>query len=484
MVSPVIAQIKELSALPQETEWVEFKHNNENPQEVGEYISAISNSAALHHREKGFILWGIEDRTHKLVGTSFWPSKTRKGSESLEGWLSYLLYPRVDIRFREIFIGRLFFVILEVPAATYMPVRFKGEEYIRVGTSKKKLKDYPDKERVLWSIFRHETFEMAIASSSLSQDDIFSLIDVPKIYEMLHLSYPDSTVGMLERLENEGFILDSGSGLFDITNMGAILFAKKLDSFRGLSRKALRIVQYKNESKLETLREYLSLRGYASGFEDVLSYLESLLPRNEEIEKALRVEVCMYPSLAVRELVANALLHQDFSPAGTGPIVEIFSDRLEVTNPGIPLIDTLRFIDEPPRSRNEKLAAFMRRLNICEERGSGIDKVVSQVETYQLPAPDFLATPGHTRVILYAAKPLKDMSSTDKTRACYQHTCLQWVSNRDMTNTSLRERFGIDKGNSAIASRIIAETLRAGLIKPKDPQSIAKKQARYVPFWQ
>ena len=84
--------------------------------------------------------------------------------------------------------------------------------------------------------------------------------------------------------------------------------------------------------------------------------------------------------------MANALIHQDFSLTGTGPTVEIFADRIEVTNPGTPLIDTLRFIDEPPQSRNETLAATMRRLNICEERGSGIDKVISQVELYQLPA--------------------------------------------------------------------------------------------------
>ncbi len=135
----------------------------------------------------------------------------------------------------------------------------------------------------------------------------------------------------------------------------------------------------------------------------------------------------MYPELAVRELVANALIHQDFSLTGTGPMVEVFQDRVEITNPGTPLIDTLRFIDEPPRSRNETLAGIMRRLNICEERGSGIDKVIAEVEFFQLPAPDFQVTANHTRVTLYAPKKLSEMSQEDRIRACYQHTCLCWL---------------------------------------------------------
>ena len=95
----------------------------------------------------------------------------------------------------------------------------------------------------------------------------------------------------------------------------------------------------------------------------------------------------MYPELAVRELVANAVIHQGFSLRGTGLMIEMFADRMEITNPGEPLIQTERFIDSPPRSRNEALASFMRWVGVCEERGSGFDKVVSMTELYQLPAP-------------------------------------------------------------------------------------------------
>ncbi len=164
-------------------------------------------------------------------------------------------------------------------------------------------------------------------------------------------------------------------------------------------------------------------------------------------------------------------------------MVEIFQDRIEITNPGTPLIHTLRFLDEPPKSRNEVMAALMRRLNICEERGSGIDKVVFSIEVFQLPAPEFRVTDNHTQVTLFAHQPFNAMSKNDKVRACYQHSCLCWVSNSQMTNASLRNRFGIAEKNYAIASRIIADAIAEGLIKAHDPSNLSKKHTKYVPFW-
>lgn len=191
----------------------------------------------------------------------------------------------------------------------------------------------------------------------------------------------------------------------------------------------------------------------------------------------------MYPEIAIRELVANAIIHQDFNVTGAGPMVEIFSDRIEITNPGVPLIDTNRFIDEPPRSRNEDLAAFMRRINICEERGSGIDKVIDAVEMFQLPAPEFKVVEYNTKVTLFAYKKLADMDARDRIRACYQHACLRYVSNEYMTNFSLRERFSITDKNYSMASRIISDTINEGLIRQYDPENKSRKHTKYVPYW-
>ena len=223
-------------------------------------------------------------------------------------------------------------------------------------------------------------------------------------------------------------------------------------------------------------------KGYASGFEGMIDFLNALLPRNEVVGRAIRKDVPMYPERAIRELVANALIHQDLSVTGTSPMVEIFDDRMEITNPGTPLMNTDRFLDTPPRSRNEALASFMRRIGICEERGSGVDKVVSLTEFYQLPAPIFESPEGCTRAVLFAYKPLNEMDRADRVRACYLHACLRYVERNPMTNSSLRERFGIEKQNSAIASRIIRESLEDGRVIPFDPAQ-GKKHAKYLPAW-
>ena len=227
------------------------------------------------------------------------------------------------------------------------------------------------------------------------------------------------------------------------------LFAKRLEGLRNLRRKAVRVIQYRGSSRVETLKEQVGNRGYASGFEGLIGFINGLLPSNEVIEQALRKTVPRFPELAVRELVANALIHQDFFVTGAGPMVEIFEDRIEITNPGVPLVDTQRFVDSPPRSRNETLASLMRRIGICEERGSGWDKVVFQSEVYQLPAPLAEVADDHTRVVLFAPRPLSSMDRAERVRAAYLHACLRYVNREYLTNTSVRQRFGIEARNSA-----------------------------------
>ena len=145
----------------------------------------------------------------------------------------------------------------------------------------------------------------------------------------------------------------------------------------------MRIIQYDGISRIATLKERVETRGYAAGFEGLIRSINDVLPSSEVIGEAIRRTVPTFPEPAVRELVANALIHQDFFITGAGPMVEIFEDRIEITSPGAPLVDIDRLVDSPPRSRNESLAAFMRRIGICEERGSGWDKIVFQSEVHQ-----------------------------------------------------------------------------------------------------
>jgi ATP-dependent DNA helicase RecG len=190
----------------------------------------------------------------------------------------------------------------------------------------------------------------------------------------------------------------------------------------------------------------------------------------------------MFPEPVIRELVANALIHQDLDLTGTSVHIEIYANRIEIANPGRPVISADRFIDGY-RSRNEQLADLMRRIGICEERGSGVDRVITLVEAFQLPAPDFRVREERTVVTLYAPRPLKDMGRDDRVRACYQHCCLRYVTHQITNNESLRARFKLAESRAEVASRIISDTIEAGLIKPADPDSRSKKFSRYVPYW-
>lgn len=476
------ALLAKLRAYSHETEWVEFKQSNADPKAIGEYLSALSNAAALHQKESGYIIWGIENETHRLVGTNFKPRQTKKGNEELENWLLRSLSPAVDLQMHECMVEGRSVVIFQVAPAHSSPVKFQGTEFIRVGSLKKRLADYPGKAKKLWSVLSAAPFEKGVAKKRVTSNEVLSLIDYTRCFELLGTPLPDNRVGILERLATEKVIHDRGGNRYDVTNLGAVLFAKNLMEFERLSRKALRVIEYKGKNRVETVREQAGNKGYAIGFEGAIGFINNLLPQNEQIEQALRKSVPVYPEIAIRELVANALIHQDFLVTGTGPMVEIFSDRIEVTNPGKPLIEPLRFIDEPPQSRNEDLAALMRRMNICEERGSGVDKVIFQVELFQLPAPDFLVTADHTKAVLFAPRNMTEMDSKDRTRACYQHACLRYVSNEQLTNSSLRKRFGIDEKNYAKASRIIRDTVEAGLVRAVDPTT-SKRYMKYVPFW-
>ncbi|NET62499.1 MAG: transcriptional regulator [Symploca sp. SIO2E6] len=475
--------LKQLIALPQEIEWVEFKQNNDKPETIGEYISALSNSATLHDQNAGYIVWGIENNTQNVVGTKFKPKQTKKGNEELENWLLRLLSPRIDFRIYEFTFHNQNVVLFEVLSANHQPVSFQGVEYIRVGSYKKKLKDYPEKEKKLWSLFSHQSFEEKLAMENITADEVLAKINYPKYFELTEQHLPDNKQGILEVLAKEKMIKIKYGDFFDITNLGAILFAKKLTDFERLGRKAIRVIIYKDNNRIYTQREQVFDKGYAVSYENIIQFINDQLPQNEQIGQALRKELKMYPDIAIRELVANAMIHQDFSMTGVSATIEIFSGRIEIRNPGEPLVDTMRFIDVPPQSRNEDLAAFMRRINLCEERGSGIDKVVDSVEVFQLPAPEFNVKAQHTEAILFSYKKLKDMDKVDRIRACYQHACLRFVFREQMTNESLRKRFVIDHKNYSMASRIITDTINEQLIKPYDPENRSKKHAKYVPFW-
>lgn len=479
--------IERLLKLPKECEWVEFKlnfqneKNNKSEEDVGKYLSALSNGACLQNESFGYLVFGINDKTLQAEGTSFRPKLHKVGNEELEHWLLQRTFPRVDILIFEVVYQEKLISLFQIQAANGQPTCFSNSDYIRVGSITRSLKDFPEKEKKIWTKTPKQIFEKGTALQVQDAADIVQLLDTQCYFDLLKIPYPTNRDAVIEKFISEKFIKQSSSG-YIITNLGAILFAKNLSDFDTVKRKAVRVIQYAGKNKINTLKDQEGKMGYAAAFERLINYINDLLPSNEIIKQALRDTVTMYPEIAIRELVANALIHQDFEEKGTGPMVEIYSDRIEISNPGLPLITPTRFIDEY-QSRNEDLAAMMRRFRICEEKGSGIDKVVFHIELYQLPAYDIQIQEKHTKVILFAYQKFSDMDKGDRIRACYQHACLKYVMNEKMSNATLRERFKIADENAAMVSRIIKDTYEARLIKEEDPENTSRKYVKYIPIW-
>ena len=475
--------VKELCDLPDECQYVEFKHNNYKPEMIGQDISALANGAALCDKRIAYMLWGIDDDTHEVVGTKYNLQNIKiGGKQELHNWLCSMLSANVDFDYDTVEIEGKLVGVLIIQAAVGQTVTYKKTEYIRVGSYTKKLQDFPAVRAKLWDKIRNVNFEHRIALSDLTLVDALQKLDYSIYFDLLNITLPETSKNIGHYLIEDGIIELQDNGLYGITNLGAILFAKELNKFPRLSRKAVRIVQYSDNSRLEMQRDEVIPKGYAVLFEELIRYIEALLPAKEVIEGALRKTIRMYPNIAIRESVANALIHQDFTITGAGPLIELFPDRMEITNPGMPLIDIRRIIDNPPRSRNEQLADLMRRMHICEEVGSGWDKIVISSEAYCLPAPRIDLYEESTRVTLYGETPFARLSAEDRLWSCYLHACIKHVQHDQLTNKSLRKRFGVVDSASATISRLIRDAIKENLIKPLDPGT-APRYMRYVPSW-
>lgn len=392
------------------------------------------------------------------------------------------LQPSIAFSFRIVLhpAGRL--VLLEIPAATGAPVAFNSVPYIRIGSATPKLTEYPQRYQQLIERLQPYRWEQGIARQYATGNEVLDLLDYSQYFRLTKQPLPDNRSGIFDKLEGDRLIVRDVGERWNITNLGAILFATRLGDFDApLARKAVRFVAYGGRNRAATVtHRHDGQKGYAIGFEGLVSYLNDLLPKNEHIGSALREAHPLFPELAIRELVANALIHQDMTVSGAGPQIELFADRIEISNPGVPLVKPERMIDLPPRSRNEALAALMRRMGICEEQGSGLDKVLEQVELFQLPPPLFRAEESSTQVVLYAPRSFADMTPEERVRACYFHAVLRFLSGDKMKNASLCTRLGIAPKNAAQASAVITKALDAGLIRIADPDH---PRAGYVPHW-
>ena len=475
--------VLELCKLPNETQWVEFKHDNYDPKMIGQDISALANSAALLDRSCSYMVWGVDDQSHMLIGTKNDLLNLKKGNQEIESWLRNLLSKNANFEFHNVLVENKNIGVLIIYKAENTPVTFEKTDYIRIGSYTKRLSEYPSVQAQLWDKIRNSKFEEQYAAIDLTLEDAIRKLDCSIYFDRKKIPIPSDMKGIAHYMLEEGVIKKQDNGLYAITNLGALAFAKNISDFSKIYRKALRVVKYKGKNKLFLLKEETRVKGYASDFDEALKFIEALLPSSEDIVGGIRTSYSEFPDIAIREILANALIHQDFSISGAGPLVEIFDNRIEVTNPGLPLVAIERIVDNPPRSRNEKLANLLRNLRICEELGTGWDKIIISCEFCNLPAPLINAYDGgSTKVTVFSHRSFSDLSLDEKLWSCYLHCCIKYVQGESLTNKSLRTRFGLPDSSTASISRLIGAAVSKKLIKLADP-STAPRYMKYIPSW-
>ena len=471
-----------LRAQPRENEWLEFKHNDCEPARIAQYISGLANSAMLQDVPHGYLVFGVENDTHNVVGTTVRLREMKVGAEPFEAWLAHKLEPRLTLNFVTFeYDDSKHIEIIVIEPAYQRPVRVDGEAYIRIEQQLRRLREYPERERSIWIIASRFVFERGIASVHRSGADILKEFDIARLLAMLGKPATSDTA-MVEYLCAHELINDDKQGAYDVTNLCAILCAKDLPKYPSIASKAPRVITYKGKNKLESTADQTGRNGYATAFPRLLAYIMERSPYREEMRHGIRTKVYSYPEISVREFLANAMIHQDFTMDTGYPVIEVFDDRVQFTNPGVPLVEIQRFIDTPSKTRNIRLAAMMRQAGLCEARGSGVDRALQAIEDDALPPPTFRVSENSLVVTLYKEKEFRSLSKDDRIRGCYQHACLRCEAGEAMSNGSLRIRFGLSTRQYPQISEVIADTIQAGLIRPLHEDQ-GNRTARYLPYW-
>ena len=352
-----------------------------------------------------FVFWVGSDSS--LVGVS--PAQIESITNQLTNLGRDALEPPLQLDHLGIAFRGYDLLFVHVPESAIKPVHRKArpidESFIRSGGTTRSASRPEIGSMMLQS--KTPRWEDIHASVLMPDEQLLELLAIDPIFQMLGQPVLTNPEERVRWMVEASFIERHASGGGYITNLGAISAAKRLTVFPELERKAVRVIVYEGLSKAKTRNETEGVLSYALSFQRLFSFVSALLPTSEVIQEALRQRKTIYPELALREIVANALIHQDFTIRGAGPLIEIYDDRIEVSNPGklLPSKSLDRLIGTQPKSRNEKLARAFRMCRICEERGSGLLKAGMEVEIYGLPPIKFEQDSNHFKVTLFAPEP-------------------------------------------------------------------------------
>ncbi len=323
-------EIEAWRSLPSETERLEFKEakNTFDDDKLFRYCVALANEGGGH------LVLGMTDKPpRRIVGSLAYPNPNvaKKILDELRFRVDVEAFPHSD--------GRL--VIFHVPSRPVgSAYAYKGAYLMRsheslVAMPESRLRQILSEGQPDWS--------EQVALCDCDGSDVVRLLDTQGYFDLKKLAYPSTRQAVLEHFSAKGFINHNAKG-WSIRNLGAVLFAKKLSDFKGMGRKAARVVVYRGKGKLFTRLDTATGndnpfdKGYAVVFENLLAFINGQIPQNEVVGQALRGEVQMFPAIAIRELVANALIHQDFNERGGSVLIEIYDDRMEISNQGKPFV--------------------------------------------------------------------------------------------------------------------------------------------------
>lgn len=473
--------VNNLRGLDSEREHVEFKCNLDDHIQIARTISGITNILSLIDYPRGYFIWGIDDNTHDIVGTDFKPYRKKVGNEELPLWLARHITPTPNVIFRELRIEDKRIIVLIIEPKPMEISKFEHVPYIRIGANTTALHNFPELERQLNNKITDRSFETIAAKPCLTREEVTSLLDFDTFYNMRQGRVPVERDIIFDEALNSHVLRDNGDGTYDITNLGAVLYARNLQDFSHLSSKSIRIVKYAGQSKLGDIQEECGMSGYVVEFQRLFQYiLDKVIAREVIGEDGIRRVEYLYPKLAIRELFANMLAHQNLSDATLHPMVEIYSDRIEFTNPGKPLVPVLRMIDYPPRTRNQYIVSELIKTGICESLGTGWDKIAHETSNYGFPAPKPDVTDDATKVIMRQKRTLADMTNEDRIWTVYIFACLLQTQEKYLTNALVRQLFNIPDGNASTASAILNQAVEEGLIRIFDEQA-GNRNRKYIP---
>jgi ATP-dependent DNA helicase RecG len=384
----LVGLLNRLRNEPSETEWLEFKAGCYDAQQLGEYLSALANSACLHGKQRSYLVFGVENEKHDVVGTTFNPSQEKgKGNQDLLLWLSKGLKPNTGFECYELEAENKRVVLFEVIPALDRPVKFYGDAWIRVGANKTLLANYPEKERVIWQ--RRADWSAQICERATLGD--LNPDAVRKARREYKVKLP-AKVPEVDGWDDATFLNKTGLATHgNITNSAVVLLGKA-ESATLISPAVARISWIlKDEANQERDYEHFD-PPFILNVDRVLTKIRNLNIRQLPSGTLFPIEISQYDPWVLREALHNCIAHQDYGLSGRINLVEM-PDRLILTNVGSFLPgDVERVIrqDAPTEIyRNPALARAMVNLNMIDTQGGGIKRMFQTQMRRYFPLPDY-----------------------------------------------------------------------------------------------